>query len=51
MAFVAFDVEIAKPVPDGPDILAHHPGIACAAIAREGEERAAILFEIGRAHV
>ena len=45
MAFVAFDVEIAKPVPDGPDILAHHPGIACAAIAREGEERASILFD------
>ena len=45
MAFVAFDVEIAKPVPDGPDILAHHPGIACAAIAREGDERAAILFD------
>ena len=45
MAFVAFDVEIAKPVPDGPDILAHHPGIACAAIAREGDARASILFD------
>ena len=45
MAFVAFDVEIAKPVPDGPDILAHRPGIACAAIAREGEDRASILFD------
>ena len=45
MAYVAFDVEIAKPVPDGPDILAHHPGIACAAIAREGDERASILFD------
>ena len=45
MAFVAFDVEIAKPVPDGPDILVHRPGIACAAIAREGEERASILFD------
>jgi hypothetical protein len=45
MAFVAFDVEIAKPVPDGPDILAHHPGIACAATAREGDARASILFD------
>jgi hypothetical protein len=45
MAFVAFDVEIAKPVPDGPDILAHRPGIACAAIAREGAARASILFD------
>jgi len=45
MAFVAFDVEIAKPVPDGPDILAHRPGIACAALARAGEERASILFD------
>lgn len=45
MAFVAFDVEIAKPVPDGPDLLAHRPGIACAAIAREGEERAQVLFD------
>ncbi len=45
MAFVAFDVEIAKPVPDGPDLLAHRPGIACAAIAREGEARARVLFD------
>jgi hypothetical protein len=45
MAFVAFDVEIAKPVPDGPDILAHNPGIACAAIAREGGAPASILFD------
>ena len=45
MAFVAFDVEIAKPVPDGPDLLIHRPGIACAAIAREGEERAQVLFD------
>jgi len=45
MAFVGFDVEIAKPVPDGPDILSHRPGIACAAIAREGEGRASILFD------
>jgi hypothetical protein len=45
MAFVAFDVEIAKPVPDGPDILSHRPGIACAALAREGEERASILYD------
>jgi hypothetical protein len=45
MAFVAFDVEIAKPVPDGPDILVHRPGIACAAIAREGDERGSILFD------
>jgi hypothetical protein len=45
MAFVAFDVEIAKPVPDGPDILVHKPGIACAALAREGDERASILFD------
>jgi hypothetical protein len=47
MAFVAFDVEIAKPVPDGPDILAHKPGLACAAIAREGDGGAAILFDPG----
>ena len=47
MAFVAFDVEIAKPVPDGPDILVHKPGLACAAIAREGDARAAILFDPG----
>ena len=45
MTFVAFDVEIAKPVPDGPDILVHKPGIACAAIAREGEGRAQVLFD------
>ena len=45
MAFVAFDVEIAKPVPDGPDILVHKPGIACAAIVREDEPRASILFD------
>jgi hypothetical protein len=45
MSFVAFDIEIAKPVPDGPDILAHRPGIACAALAREGEARAVILFD------
>ena len=45
MAFVAFDLEIAKPVPDGPDILIHRPGIACAALAREGAERASILFD------
>jgi len=44
MAFLAFDVEIAKPVPDGADILIHRPGIACAALAREGETQAAILF-------
>lgn len=47
MAFVAFDVEIAKPVPDGPDILVHKPGIACAAIAREGDAPASILFDPG----
>jgi len=45
MAFVAFDVEIATPVPDGPDILSHRPGIACAALAREEEGAAAILFD------
>ena len=45
MAFVAFDAEIAKPVPDGPDILAHRPGIACAALAREGGGPASILFD------
>jgi hypothetical protein len=45
MAFVAFDIEIAKPVPDGPDILIHRPGIACAALAREGGEPASILFD------
>ena len=49
MAFVAFDVEIAKPVPDGPDILVHKPGIACAAIAREGAGAASILFDPGAA--
>ena len=45
MAFVAFDVEIAKPVPEGPDILVHRPGIACAALAREGSGPASILFD------
>lgn len=45
MPFLAFDMEIARPVPDGPDILAHRPGIACAALAREGEERATVLFD------
>ena len=45
MPFVAFDMEIARPVPDGPDILAGRPGIACAAIAREGEPQADVLFD------
>lgn len=45
MAFVAFDAEIAKPVPEGPDLLAHRPGLACAALAREGEGPASILFD------
>jgi hypothetical protein len=37
MSFVAFDMEIATPVPDGTDLLLHRPGIACAALAREGD--------------
>jgi hypothetical protein len=45
MAFVGFDVEIAKPVPDGADILVHRPGIACAALARESGGPASILFD------
>ena len=45
MAFVGFDVEIAKPVPEGPDILVHRPGIACAALARESGGPVAILFD------
>jgi hypothetical protein len=45
MAFVAFDVEIAKPVPEGADILVHRPGIACAALARESGDQTSILFD------
>jgi hypothetical protein len=44
MPFLAFDMEIAKPVPDGADLLAHRPGIACAALAREGEPQALVMF-------
>ena len=45
MPFLAFDMEIAKPVPNGPDILATRPGIACAALAHEGDARPEILFD------
>lgn len=45
MPFLSFDMEIAKPVPDGPDILEHRPGIGCAALAREGDARAEVLFD------
>jgi hypothetical protein len=45
MPFVAFDMEIARPVPDGTDLLAHRPGIACAALAREGEPQALVMFK------
>jgi hypothetical protein len=45
MPFVGFDMEIAKPVPEGPDILAGRPGIACAALAREGADAAEVLFD------
>jgi hypothetical protein len=45
MSYLAFDMEIAKPVPDGADLLAHRPGIACAALAREGEPQALVMFD------
>jgi hypothetical protein len=45
MPLVAFDMEIAKPVPDGTDLLAHRPGIACAALAREGERQPLVMFD------
>jgi hypothetical protein len=45
MSFVAFDMEIAKPVPDGADLLAHRPGIACAALATEGETETVVMFD------
>ena len=45
MSFLAFDMEIAKPVPDGTDLLAHRPGIACAALATEGETQALVMFD------
>ena len=45
MSYVAFDMEIAKPVPDGADLLAHRPGIACAALATEGETQALVMFD------
>ena len=44
MPFVAFDMEIATPVPDGTDLLAHRPGIGCAALAREGEIQPLVMF-------
>ncbi|HOG28642.1 MAG TPA: hypothetical protein PLN93_01565 [Vicinamibacterales bacterium] len=47
MRFVAFDMEIARPVPNGRDILAARPGIACAALASEGDARARVLFDPG----
>jgi hypothetical protein len=45
MSFLAFDMEIAKPVPDGADLLAHRPGIACAALATEGETEPVVMFD------
>lgn len=46
MPLVAFDMEIARPVPDGRgDILADRPGIACAALAAEGDARARVFFD------
>ena len=45
MSFLAFDMEIAKPVPDGGDLLAHRPGIACAALATEGETETVVMFD------
>jgi hypothetical protein len=45
MSFLAFDMEIAKPVPDGADLLAHGPGIACAALATEGETETVVMFD------
>jgi hypothetical protein len=32
-------------VPDGPDMLVHRPGIACAALAREGDPQAIVLSD------
>ena len=45
MPFLAFDMEIAQPVPDGGDLLAHRPGIACAGLMREGDARPVVLFD------
>jgi len=44
MPFLAFDMEIAQPVPDG-DLLAQRPGIACAAFMREGDAQPVVLFD------
>jgi len=48
MPFVSFDLEIATEVPDtGRDWLRHRPGIACAAIMREGDREPTVMFEPG----
>jgi hypothetical protein len=44
-SFLAFDMEIATPVPDGADLLAHKPGISCAAFMRETDRAPQVLFD------
>jgi hypothetical protein len=44
MPLIAFDMEIARPVPDDRDILRFRPGIACAAFIREGDMRPLVIF-------
>lgn len=44
MPFLAFDMEIAQPAPDG-DLLAGRPGISCAAFVREGDAQPVVLFD------
>ncbi len=50
MPFLAFDTEIAKPVPDGNDLLAERPGIACAGFMREGDAQPFVLFDPADTH-
>jgi hypothetical protein len=42
---LAFDMEIATPVPDGGNLLEHRPGIACAGFAREGDPQPLVVFD------
>jgi len=45
MPYLAFDMEIATPVPGDGDLLASKPGIACAAFIREGDTRPLVIFD------
>jgi hypothetical protein len=45
MPLVSFDLEIARPIPDNDrDFLRHRPGIACAAMMREGDSEPVVAF-------